>query len=196
LPFRHRQRHRKGYRKVQKLERLYSLPSIEERPAEVNLRLEIGHFEDDSIVSRQSKERVKSLNERSTGIVFFSKVKDGSKEATKNSVLEKLKLFPMEYRKSLTRDRGTENYDYLPIEKQLNMKVYFAHPYCSHERGSNENLNGLFRRYFPKKTDFSKVTDQEIKAVKKLINNRPRKRLCGKTPLEVLYERTGVAITY
>ena len=76
------------------------------------------------------------------------------------------------------------------------MKVYFAHPYCSHERGSNENLNGLVRRFFPKKTDFAKVSDEEIKRVEYLLNTRPRKRFGGKTPLEVLLEKTGVAITY
>ena len=82
------------------------------------------------------------------------------------------------------------------IEKNLNMKVFFAHAYCSSERGSNENLNGLVRRFFPKKTDFAKVTNEEISKVEYLLNTRPRKRFGGKTPLEVLLELTGVAITY
>ena len=76
------------------------------------------------------------------------------------------------------------------------MTCYFAHTYCSQERGSNENLNGLIRRFFPKKTDFALVSDEEIRHVEYLLNTRPRKRHGGKTPLEVLFERTGVAITY
>jgi transposase, IS30 family len=196
LPFRHRQRHRKGYRKVQKLERLNSLPSIELRPKIVDERVEIGHFEDDSIVSRASDDRIKSVNERVTGIVFFNLVPNGTMEVSNRATINSLKKFPPEYLKTLTRDRGTENYGYEIIEKELKMNVYFAHPYCSHERGSNENLNGLFRRYFPKGTDFSKVTVEQILYVEMKINNRPRKRFGGLTPVEVLLMRTGVAITY
>jgi transposase, IS30 family len=186
LTRRHRVRHRKGYRKVQKLERLNSLPSIERRSRIANDRLEIGHFEDDSIVSRQSNDRIKSVNERVTGVVFFAKVNNGTKELSNLATTNILQRFPKEYLKSLTRDRGTENYGYESIQKKLNISVYFAHPYCSHERGSNENLNGLFRRYFPKKTDFSKVTETQILEIEKLINNRPRKRFGGLTPVEVL----------
>jgi len=170
--------------------------SIEDRPKEVEKRLVIGHFEDDCIVSRQSKDRIKSINERSTGVVFFTKMKNGTSEESTRVVCERLKDIPSVYVKTLTRDRGAENMDWETIERNLHLKVYFTHPCRSHERGSNENLNGLFRRYFPKKTDFSKVTAEEIKRVEYLINTRPRKRFGGKTPLEVLYERTGVAITY
>ncbi len=72
--------------------------------------------------------------------------------------------------------------------------MYFANPYASYERGANENANGLLRRFFPKGTDWSKLTDEEILKVEWLINNRPRKRLNWKTPVEVFYERTGINI--
>jgi len=68
-------------------------------------------------------------------------------------------------RKTLTQDRGTENIGYETVEKSLNSDCYFAHPYSSYERGSNENVNGLFRRYFPKKTDFAKMSYEEVKRV-------------------------------
>jgi len=84
----------------------------------------------------------------------------------------------------------------LIIEKELKISCYFAHAYCSQERGSNENLNGLIRRYVPKKTDFLKVTDEEIKKVEYLIHSRPRKRFGGLTPLEVLFNKMGVAVDY
>lgn len=196
LPRRHHRRALKGFRKAQKLERSTNLPSIEDRPKEVEKRKTIGNWEDDCIVSRQSKERVKSLNERKSGVVFLGKMKDGTSEESTRVVCEKLKKIPSPYLKTLTRDRGTENMGWEELEKSLNIKVYFAHAYSSYERGSNENLNGLVRRYFPKKTDFAKVSDEELLKVEKLLNTRPKKRFCGKTPAEVLYEDTGVALDY
>jgi IS30 family transposase len=193
---RYRKRRAKGFRKAQKVERQTHLPSIEERPASVEKRKVFGHFEDDCIVSRQSLERLKTINERFCGLVFIGKMKDGTSEESTRVVCERMKAIPSPYRVSLTRDRGTENMGWKDVEKRLSMKVYFAHAYSSYERGSNENLNGLIRRFFPKKTDFSKVTDEEIMRVEYLINSRPRKRYGGLTPLEVLFKKTGVAINY
>ncbi len=196
LCHRYRKRRTKGFRKAQKIERKANLPSIEDRPASVEKRNVFGHFEDDCIVSRQSPERLKTINERSCGLVFIGKMKDGTSEESTRVVCERMKAIPSPYRMTLTRDRGTENMGWKDIEKRLSLKVYFAHAYSSYERGSNENLNGLIRRYFPKKTDFSKVTDEEIRRVEYLINSRPRKRFGGLTPLEVLFKMTGVAIDY
>ena len=196
LPRRHTRRAKKGFRKAQKLERVGNLPCIEDRPSEADKRKTIGHWEDDSIVSRQSKERIKSINERASGIVLLSKMKDGTAFESTRVVCEKMNIIPSPYLKTLTRDRGKENLDYKTIESNTGLKVYFAHPYCSHERGSNENLNGLVRRFFPKKTDFRNVSEEEIRKVEYLLNTRPRKRFGGKNPLEVLLELTGVAITY
>jgi len=196
LPRRHVLRAKKGFRKAQKLERAGILPSIEDRPKEADKRKEIGHWEDDCIVSRQSKDRIKSVNERVSGVVFLGKMKDGTQEESTRVLCDKLKSIPTPYLKTLTRDRGTENMGYLEIQKELAIDVYFAHAYASYERGSNENLNGLVRRFFPKKTDFSKVTDAELLKVEYLLNTRPRKRLGGKTPLEVFLEKTGVALEY
>ena len=196
LPRRHKRRAKKGFRKAQRLERMGKLPSIEDRPKEAEGRKEIGHFEDDTIVSRQSPARLKSINERASGVVFLGKMADGTSEESTRVVCERLSAVPSSFRKTLTRDRGTENTGYEEIETTLNISCFFAHSYCSYERGSNENLNGLVRRFFPKKTDFAKVTDEEIRRVEYLLNTRPRKRFGGKTPLEVLLEKTGVAITY
>jgi IS30 family transposase len=195
LARRHTRRQKKGFRKAQKVERV-KLPSIDDRPKAVEKRKEIGHFEGDTIVSRESKPRLKTLNERSCGIVLIGKTKDGTTSECNRVALERLIEFPEEYRKTLTQDRGTENFDYKLLEKDLKISCYFAHAYCSQERGSNENLNGLIRRYFPKGTDFSKVTDEEIMRVEGLLNNRPRKRYGGLTPCEVLLMKTGVALKY
>ena len=196
LARRHHKRAKKGFRKAQKLERIGSLPSIEDRPKEAEKRKVVGHWEDDCIISRQSSPRLKSINERVSGVILLGKMKDGTSEESTKVFCEKIQKIPSPYLKTLTRDRGSENMGWRDIEKRMDMKVFFAHAYCSSERGSNENLNGLVRRFFPKKTDFAKVTDEEILRVEYLLNTRPRKRFGGKTPLEVLLEKTGVAISY
>ena len=194
LARRRKVRMKKGLRKIQKLERLNSLPSIENRPKEVRGRKVLGHWEDDCIVSRESKDRLKTINERVSGVVFIGKMKDGTKEESSKVVIHRLKPIPSQYVKTLTRDRGSENMGYREIEETLSMSCFFAHPYCSYERGSNENTNGLIRRYFPKGTDFSKISYEEIQKVEYLLNTRPRKRLGGLTPYEVFYNITGVAL--
>ncbi len=195
LARRHKRREKKGFRATQKMYRL-PLPSIEERPAVVDRRKEVGHWEDDTVVSRESTDRLKSINERVSGVVLLGKMKDGSIAESNRVVIERLSLLPDDLRKTLTRDRGTENLGYKEIEAELNLTCYFAHAYCSQERGSNENLNGLVRRVYPKKTDFRNVTDADLRQLEYRLNSRPRKRHGGKTPLEVLFERTGCALTY
>lgn len=196
LARRHNRRQKKGFRKAQRLEKMTSLPSIDTRPKEVEKRQSVGHWEGDTMVSRESEVRIKSVNERVTGVVFFGKTINGTAIECDKVLVNKLSSIPIEIRKTLTQDRGTENFGYKYVEMQLKISCYFAHAYSSYERGSNENTNGLFRRYFPKGTDFAKVSDEDIKWVEYLINTRPRKRFAGLTPLEVLYNKTGVAIEY
>ena len=195
LARRHTRRQKKGFRQAQKAERPM-FPSIDDRPLTVDKRKQIGHWEDDTMVSRESTDRLKTINERVSGIVLIGKMKDGTVAESNRVVCERLSELPKDIRKTLTRDRGTENFGYKEIEKTLNLNCYFAHAYCSQERGSNENLNGLIRRVFPKKTNFGHVSDAEVRHVEYLLNTRPRKRHGGKTPLEVLYERTGCALIY
>ena len=195
LARRHKRREKKGFRATQKLYHV-PLPSIEDRPRAVDKRKEVGHWEDDTVVSRESTNRLKSINERVSGVVLLGKMKDGSIAESNRVVIERLSVLPDNLRKTLTRDRGTENLGYLEIQRELDMTCYFVHAYCSQERGSNENLNGLVRRVYPKKTDFRNVTDTELRQLEYRLNTRPRKRHGGKTPLEVLFERTGCALTY
>ncbi len=195
LARRHRRRQKKGFRATQKLYQ-EPLPSIEKRPIAVDKRREIGHWEDDTLVSRESTNRLKSINERVSGVVLLGTMKDGTIAESNRVVIERLSGIPARLRKTLTRDRGSENLGWKEVEKELNLTCYFAHAYCSQERGSNENLNGLVRRVYPKKTDFRNITDADLRALEYRLNTRPRKRHGGKTPLEVLFERTGCALTY
>jgi len=194
LARRHNTRQKKGFRKARKLERADVLPSIELRPKKVEKRKEIGHWEGDTLVSKKGEERVKSVNERMSGIAFFKKTINGTSAACNQAAIDRLKSIPSEYLKTLTQDRGFENFNFRTIEGELGLSCFFAHPYCSHERGSNENTNGLFRRYFPKGIDFGKITDDQVSKVEYLINSRPRKRFGGLTPYEVFYQITGVAL--
>ena len=188
LKRRHRRREKKGMRKGQRIFKPKGF-SIEERPKEVDRRKTLGHWEGDSVVSRKSKVGLNTLVERKTGLVLISKIKNGTANETANTVVKRLQNFPC---KTLTTDNGTENFAYEKIQDELKISCYFAHPYCSGERGTNENTNGLIRWYLPKGTDFATISDETLKAIENTLNNRPRKRLGWKTPLEVFNESVAL----
>lgn len=191
---RHRKRRmKKGMRKSYRTEK-GPLPSIDKRPKEVELRLDVGHWEDDLIVSKQSSIKLKTINERFSGLVFIKKIKNGTIEESNKAVIKRLSIIPHQYLKTLTMDRGSENLGYKEIENVLGLDCFYAHAYSSWERGCNENLNGLIRRFLPKKTDLRTVSNDEINKIEYLLNSRPRKRLGWKTPYEVFYNMTGVAL--
>jgi transposase, IS30 family len=192
LPRRRKRRMAKGFRVPRRVLK-GPLPSIDDRP----IITSIGHWEDDSIVyTPTSPVRLRTTNELRSGIVFIDKVRARTMAAANKATIQRLARLPKRYRKTLTRDRGSENLGYQELEKILGIKCYFAHPYHSWERGANENLNGLIRRYLPKGTDFNTVSDEQIKHIEHLLNSRPRKRLGGKTPYQVFYELTGVALQH
>ena len=188
LKRRHKRRETKGMRKYQRLLKHNGL-SIEERPKEVEKRKTIGHWEGDSVVSRKSKVGLNTLVERKTGLVLISKIQNGTSNVTASTVINRLKSFPC---KTLTTDNGTENFAYERIQNELQISCYFAHPYCSGERGTNENTNGLIRYYLPKGTDFATISNEVISRIEYILNTRPRKRLGWKTPLEVFNESVAL----
>ena len=192
---RHRKRRmRKGLRRSYRIEK-GPLPSIDERPREVEKRQVVGHWEDDSMVSSPTiPVRLRTAVERASGVVFIDKAYDRTMAEANKITIRRFSKLPPSARKTLTRDRGSENLGYETLEERLDIQCFFAHAYSSFERGSNENTNGLIRRFFPKKTDFRNITEQEIRLVERLLNARPRKRLGWKTPYQVFYEGTGVAL--
>jgi len=193
LKRRHKRRAPQGMRQAQRVFRPKG-PCIDDRPKEVQTRKVIGHWEGDSIISRKSKVALNTLVERKTGLVFITRIPNTTAMKTKEAVVERLKVLPTEIRKTLTVDNGSENAEYALIQKELEMDCFFAHPYHSWERGTNENTNGLIRWYFPKGTDFATIPDEEIRAVEIALNNRPRKRLGWLSPLEVF--NASVALQY
>ncbi len=158
---------------------------INERPKEVEQRTRIGDWESDTVESINHKPGINTLVERKSGLTLISKLTDKPSEATVSAITNRLNQLPRQARKTITSDNGPENSNWQAIEEQLNIKTFFANPYHSWERGTNENTNGLIRDYFPKKTDFTVVSEEEIRYVENELNTRPRKRLNWKTPLEV-----------
>lgn len=181
-----RRRH-KGLRKPNKIERI-SGKSIDIRPHVVECRKRLGDWEGDTVESCDHKPGINTLVDRKSGYVLITRVKDKSSSSTVEA-MKKLQLFPCH---TITLDNGPENTNWRDMELVTSASVYYAHPYHSWERGTNENTNGLIREYFPKKTDFTLVSDEEIKKVEYILNTRPRKRLNWSTPLQVM----GVALHY
>ena len=183
FPRGHRKRRHKYGRKVY----LASIPdriSIHDRPEIVNQNIEFGHFEGDSVEGRNHESAVHTEVERLTRMYFARKVESLSSEEAIKAQVEIFSGLPKKARKSVTLDNGRENHLHFKLN-EVGIKTYFADPYSSWQRGSNEYHNGLLRRYFPKKTDFTKVTQQEIDDCVWEINNRPRKCLGYFTPNEV-----------
>jgi IS30 family transposase len=156
---------------------------ISERPKEVEDRAVPGHWEGDLIIGKDHKSALGTLVERTTRLVILVPIK-GKKDAksVRESFAEVFNQIDPAVRLSMTYDRGTEMAEHKILTEETGVKVYFADPSSPWQRGTNENTNGLIRQYFPKKTDFSKVTLKEIKFAQDELNERPRKVLNWKTP--------------
>lgn len=155
---------------------------IDKRPKIVERRSRIGDWEGDTIVGAEKTERILTHVERKTGAVTADKV-TAMAEHVRTAAVRRLKRRTA---RTITYDNGSEFAEYELIERGVGAKVYFSFPYHSWERGSSENVNGLFRQFFPKKMAFSSVSQADLDYVCDLLNNRPRKRLGYLTPSEAL----------
>ena len=179
----------KGARRYQRVLKP-SGPSIDIRPKIVEKRSRIGDWESDTVESRDHAPGINTLVERKTGLVFITKLASKGGLETRSAIINRLSKVPSRARRTITFDNGSENRDWRPVEDAIGARCYFAHPYHSWERGTNENTNGLIRDYFPKGTDFRTISDEEIAFVERELNERPRKRLGWKSPLQAF----GVAL--
>ncbi len=166
--------------------------SIDERPTLVRERTTLGHWEGDSLVSRKSPAGLNSLVERVSGLLLLSKLENSTALETTSTVLKRLGVLSPNLRQTLTLDNGHENAGHQLMAERLRLSVYFAHPYCSCERGTNENTNGLIRYYVPKGTDIALVSEERVAWIEHRLNTRPRKRLGFRTPLEVFNQRVAL----
>jgi len=186
--------HRKRHKRASKNQKLSKIPNrimIEKRPEYINLRSRIGHWEIDTAVSRMSKEAIMVLVERKTRFTIIKKLKAKTALAMHYATIKSFKTLPPKVRKSLTYDNGLENTLHELTNKKLGTKSYFCNPYHSWEKGTVENIIGIIRRFYPKKTDWKKVSQWDLNKVARYINNRPMKLLRFKTPYQVF-----VALAY
>lgn len=160
---------------------------IGERPEIINQRARIGDWEGDTIIGRERTKRILTHVERVSGYVIADKLNVVSAEIVAEKTAERLRRFSKQQRRSITYDNGTEFASHEMIERKTKATIYFANPYHSWERGTNENTNGLIRRFFPKKSSFAIVSQENIERVMRLLNRRPRKRLGYLTPFEIFH---------
>ena len=148
-------------------------------------RARIGDWEGDTIIGKERTIHILTHVDRKSGLLLADKLDRGTAEITKNKTIQSFKRIPKNKKHTITYDNGVTFSDYEMTEKKTGIEIFFANPYHSWERGTNENTNGLLRQFFPKKSSFVNITQGQIDRVCNLINNRPRKRLGYLTPNEV-----------
>jgi transposase, IS30 family len=166
---------------------------IDTRPDIINTRSRIGDWEGDTIVGAEKTTHILTHVDRKSGYLIADKVEMATAESVQILTINSLKKLPKTKVKSITYDNGVQFSKYEDTEQKLNISIYFAFPYHSWERGTNENTNGLIRKYYPKKTQFNNITQKDLDKTVKLINNRPRKRLNYLTPHEVFNKAAKVS---
>jgi len=182
---RRRRRHRGSERRGQ----IAGRRMIDRRPKVVEARRRIGDWESDTVEGGKGKGLLATHVERKSRYTVAVKVSDKSAPTVTRATVKAMRRIPAGKRKTMTLDNGKEFSGFAQIERRLDIRTYFAHPYHSWERGTNENTNGLLRQFFPKGTDFTQVMDSEVDRVQRLLNNRPRKCLGYRTPAEVFWAK-------
>ena len=158
--------------------------SIKERPEYINRRVQPGHWEVDTIISRQSKKALAVSLERSSRMLLITKLSAKTSHELKRTLTNRLNRYPQRLRRTITYDNGSENVEHQKINEVLGTKSYFCNPFHSWEKGSVEYSIGLIRRFLPKKTDFAIISHYQVRKIENLLNTRPRKSLNFQTPLE------------
>jgi IS30 family transposase len=162
--------------------------SIEERPAEVADRIVPGHWEGDLLMGAMNKSAIGTLVERTTRFTFLVKLDNKDATTVRESFAEEFRHLPKELKRTLTYDQGQEMAEHKLFTKDTAITVFFAHPHSPWERGTNENTNALIRQFFPKGTDFNRISKEQLKDVQESLNDRPRKVHDFYTPNEVFYK--------
>jgi IS30 family transposase len=191
----HRERRKRSKAHKSRIGRIPNRRDITERPAVVEARQEAGHWEADTVVSRQSKAAVAVFVERTSRFYIVVKIKDKSAEEMLRAAKSALSCFPKALLKTITFDNGLENALHDKIDAALGTVSYFCKPYHSWEKGSIENRNGILRRFFAKKHDWGLTKKAECDRMIIKINAMPMKCLGFCTPYEVLIRYAGVALT-
>lgn len=162
---------------------------IDQRPKIVEEKSRPGDWEGDTIIGQERKIHILTHVDRKSGKILADKLDRATAELTRIKTIERFKTLPRNRKHTITYDNGSTFAGYELTERETGIDIYFAYPYHSWERGANENANGLLRQFFPKKSSFAIITQEDIDRVCDLINNRPRKRLNYLTPNEVFRQK-------
>lgn len=176
-------RYRKGYRVVDRRGRMQGKKPLGERPAGAQDRSEAGHLEGDTVMGGDGRHCLLTLVDRKTRKLRMIKLPARQASEVNNALIREVNAGRVKL-KSLTVDNGTEFHGFRALEESLGIQVYFAQPYHSWERGTNENTNGLIRQYLPKRTCFKDLTQRQCNEIERELNDRPRKVLGFNTPNE------------
>ena len=179
---------RKSRSRLDRRGRIPGMVLISERPAEVEDRAVPGHWEGDLLVGTKSQSAIVTLVERSTRYVMLAKITDQTAATVREAIAAQIVSLPAHLRRSITWDRGAEMSQHLQFSVEHDIAIYFCDPYSPWQRGTNENTNGLLRQYFPKGTDLSVHSQEELDRAAASLNNRPRETLGWLKPSEKLTE--------
>lgn len=180
----HGNKYRKKHGSIQRMRNnRNNLPSIHDREPVIETRTRLNDYEGDTVVGLDKKDRLLTYVDRTSGECLIGLVLGFNATKITNKTLELMKANEAE-KTTITYDRGIEFADYEALQSRTEISVYFADAYSSWQRGSNENTNGLIRQYFPKRSDFKKITQKQVSEVQNKLNNRPRKRYNYRTPIE------------
>lgn len=193
LPRRHKKR-RKQWRYGTGRGQIPDRVSIHERPMGVERRLRFGHWEGDSLEGAKGTGGITTHVERKSRLLIAAKLENKTADSVSMASIAAFSEIPGKWLRTLTVDNGKEFAHFKKIERETGLTVYFADPYAPWQRGTNENTNGLLRRYFPKGINWRKVTDHMLASVVEKLNNRPRKCLNYRTPNEVFAKHCGGAL--
>jgi len=162
--------------------------TLSQRPETVNNRGRYGHWELDTVVLRpECKCHLATFVERKSRLLLIRRITNKKAATMSDVIINAFHSVPARFRKTFTVDRGLEFTDWQRIEKELGVKVFFCDPYSPHQRGTNENTNGLVRQFFPRRTILPAITDALVDQVQSLINGRPRKCLLWSAPSSLLH---------
>lgn len=180
---------RRGGRPPEKRGKISDCVRISGRPDVINRRRRYGDWEGDTMVGKGRLSALVTLVDRKSGYARIGRVDSMKSAMTMRAVKRRMKDLPPSLRRSVTFDNGKEFAEHAMLTSGLGLEVYFADPYASWQRGTNENTNGLLRQFFPKGIDFKQISHREVACVEQLLNERPRKRLGYRTPSEILASR-------
>jgi IS30 family transposase len=173
---------RRGGRLPEKRGKLTECVRIDGRPEVINRRCRYGDWEGDTMVGHGRHSALVTLVERKSGYTRLGRVDSMKSGMTMRAAQRRMQNLPPCLRRSITFDNGKEFAEHRTLTRGLGVEIYFADPYASWQRGTNENTNGLLRQYFPKGTDFTTVSHRAVARVEQSINDRPRRRLNYRTP--------------